>query len=306
MATGLYRLDRTDSLMQPSNIMISFNVSIKGFYALSLEGNNNFKGNRSRLFYKLDFQNKNLGFWGISYDACNVNPAIGYQRQLVKAYSNYQYKLITNFYVVGSLDFLYTKAAKIGDVSYLKGQKESYTTTGLGLSVQYDSRDFVPNPKRGVYLFLRQMMYPELFGDAGRTIWRTTFIADYYQKVWTGGILALDLYGQVSSKNLPWTLKEELGGINRMRGYYSGRYIDNDIASTQIELRQHIFRRLGCAAWLGAGSVFPTIREFDMTKILPNYGLGLHFEIKHNVNARVDFGFGKKTCGFVFGSSAAF
>jgi len=93
---------------------------------------------------------------------------------------------------------------------------------------------------------------------------------------------------------------------NRMRGYYSGRYIDNNIASAQIELRQHIFRRLGCAAWLGAGSVFPTIKEFDVAKILPNYGLGLRFEIKHNMNARVDFGFGKETCGFVFGSSAAF
>jgi len=101
-------------------------------------------------------------------------------------------------------------------------------------------------------------------------------------------------------------LKEELGGSIRMRGYYSGRYIDNDIASAQIELRQHIVRRLGCAAWIGAGSVFPTINEFDAANILPNYGLGLHFEIKHNENARVDFGFGKETCGFVFGLSTAF
>ena len=178
--------------------------------------------------------------------------------------------------------------------------------TRLGLSAQYDFRDFVLNPKRSIYLFLRQMIYPELFGNAGKTIWRTTFIADYYQKAWNGGILAFDLYGQVSSKNLPCTLKEELGGINRLRGYYSGRYIDNDIASTQLEIRQHIAGRFGCAAWIGVGSVFPTISEFNVTKILPNYGLGLHFEIKHNVNARVDFGFGKETCGFVFGASAAF
>jgi len=306
MATGLYRLDRNDSIMQPSNIMLTFNASINGFYSLSLEGNNNFKRNRSRLYYKLAFYNKNLNFWGISYDDCIVNPVISYKRQTTKVYANYQYELMKNFYIVGTLDFLYTKAAKIDDISYLQGQKKSYTTTGLGLSVQYDSRDFIPNPKRGVYLFLRQMIYPEIFGDVGRNIWRTTFTADYYQKVWNGGILAYDLYGEVSSNNLPWSLREELGGPNRMRGYYSGRYIDNNIASTQIELRQHLAGRFECVAWVGAGTVFPTIKEFDTAKILPNYGLGLHFEIKHNMNARVDFGFGKNTWGFVFGLSEAF
>jgi len=306
MATGLYRLDRKDSIMQPSNIIITFNASINGFYSLVFEGNNNFKTNRSRLFYKTAFYNKNLNFWGISYDDCNVNPVINYKRQMLKIYCNYQYELMTNFYVVGTLDFLYTRAAKIDDISYLQGQKKSYTTTGLGLSIQYDSRDFVPNPKHGVYLFLRQMMYPEIFGDTGRTIWRTTFIADYYQKVWNGGTLAFDLYGQISSNNLPWSLREELGGSNRMRGYYLGRYIDNNIASAQVELRQHIAGRFGCATWIGTGTVFPTIKEFDVTKILPNYGLGLHFEIKHNMNARVDFGLGKETGGFVFGATAAF
>ena len=306
MATGLYRLDRSDSLMQPSNIILGFSASINGFYSLGIEGNNNFKQNRSRLYYKVVFNNKNLNLWGFNYNDCNVNPAVKYRRQMAKVYANYQYELLTNFYVVGTLDFSYTKAVKISDISYLQGQKNSYTTTGLGLSAQYDSRDFVLNPKRGAYFYLRQTIYPEILGDAGKTIWRTTFQANYYKKVWNGGILAFDLYGEVSSNNLPWSLREELGGPNRMRGYYSGRYIDNDITSAQIELRQHIAGRFGCAAWIGAGTVFPSIKEFDTTKILPNYGLGLHFEIKHNTNARLDYGFGKNTSGFVLGLSTAF
>lgn len=66
MATGLYRLDRTDSLMQPSNIILSGSATVKGFYTLTVQGNNHFKGNRSRLSYQVQFQNKNLDFWGIS------------------------------------------------------------------------------------------------------------------------------------------------------------------------------------------------------------------------------------------------
>ena len=306
MATGLYRLDRTDSTMQPSNIMMSFNASVKGFYAFVVEGNNNFKGNCSRLSYKLAFFNRNMDFWGISYNDCDVNPVINYKRQTAKVYANYQYKLIRNAYAGATIDFMHTRAAKIDNVSYLKGQNLSYITSGLGVFVQYDSRDFIPNPKRGVHLFLRQMIYPETLSDAGKTIWRTTFVANCYQQIWSGGTLAFDLYGQASSGNLPWSLREELGDDNRMRGYYMGSYIDNNITSTQVELRQHIAGRFGFAAWIGAGTVFPSMREFDMAKMLPNCGLGAHFEMKHNVNARIDFGFGKETSGFVLGLSSAF
>ncbi len=49
MATGLYRLDRTDSLMPPSDAMLSGSVTLRGAYLLTAEGHNYFKGRRSRL-----------------------------------------------------------------------------------------------------------------------------------------------------------------------------------------------------------------------------------------------------------------
>ena len=91
-----------------------------------------------------------------------------------------------------------------------------------------------------------------------------------------------------------------------MRGYYGGRYIDCNQLTAQVELRQHIFNRLGCVAWIGTGSVFPELKKFNCKNILPNYGLGLRIEFKHNVNARIDYGFGKDTGGFVFNSAEAF
>jgi outer membrane protein assembly factor BamA len=306
MATALYRADRTDSLMNPSNITTTFNASVKGFYALRAEGNHNFKGRRSRLSYDLAFFNRNLDFWGIAFDDCNVNPVTGYRRQQYQIILDYQYKLHKNFYTGALIDFSRMQASKIDEISYFLGHKSAYTATGLGVSLQYDSRDFIPNPKRGMYILVRETVYPEILGNTGRTLWKTTLITDFYQKVWEGGVIALDLYGQVSSSHLPWTMREELGGPNRMRGYYLGRYIDNNIVSGQVELRQHVGRRIGVATWVGAGTVFPSLNEFDVKKILPNYGLGLRFEVKHNVNARLDFGFGKQTGCFVLGISEAF
>ncbi len=56
----------------------------------------------------------------------------------------------------------------------------------------------------------------------------------------------------------------------------------------------------------GSGTVFPSLRGFRWDHILPNYGIGLRVEFKHNVNLRIDFGLGRQTAGFSFGFSEAF
>jgi hypothetical protein len=302
-AAGLYRLDRSDSLMQPSNMSLVAGISANGFFTLTAEGNNNFRGNRSVLSYRIEFANRNLDFWGITFKDCRRNPAISYQRQSLRVYADYRCEPRANFYVGGTLDFLHTDATRIDDPEYLAGQRRRFTVAGLGVSLQYDSRDFVPNPKYGTYLLLRQTVYPGACDR--RNLLRTTFTADFYRQLRDGSILALDFYGQISSDNLPWILREELGGANRMRGYYRGRYIDNNIISGQLELRQRVYKRTGCVAWVGGGTVFPSLGKFRMNHVLPNYGLGLRFEIKHRVNVRIDLGFGKDTAGFVLNINEA-
>lgn len=74
----------------------------------------------------------------------------------------------------------------------------------------------------------------------------------------------------------------------------------------QVELRQHIWWRLGFAAWAGTGTVFPSFSAFSTSAILPNYGLGLRFEFKHRMNIRIDYGFGKGTSGLVVQFAEAF
>lgn len=306
-ATGLYRLDRKDSIMQPSDISLSGSATIKGFYAITAKGNNHFKGNKSRLSYRLQFQNKNLDFWGVSYNACNMNPISGYKRQAIKWESDYVYKLTNDFHLGVALNMNYTKASNVITPTYLEGQKSAYFFTGIGFSVSYDTRDFILNPQQGVYFMVREVYYPHFMSTHNKDIFGTTAIFDYYQKAWKGSVFALDLYGQFNGKNIPWTLREELGsGTSRMRGYYAGRYIDNNQIAMQLELRQHIYSRIGCVAWIGGGTVFPSFDKLKIKNILPNYGLGLRVEFKHNVNIRIDYGFGKETAGFVFQFAEAF
>lgn len=307
MATGLYRLDRQDSLMQPSNISLSGSATIKGFYSITVNGNTHFRGNRSRLSYLLQFQNKNLDFWGVDYEACAVNPVASYRRQMINWETDYIYKLTPDFHIGAALNLNYTRASHLTRPAYLAGQRSSYFFTGIGLSLQYDTRDFILNPKRGVYLLVREVCYPSWLGTYNKTIYTTTLMFDAYVQAWSGSVLAFDLYGQLNGYDVPWTLREELGGgASRMRGYYAGRYIDNNQLAAQMELRQHVYGRLGCVAWVGGGTVFPSFKRLRMKELLPNYGLGLRLEFKHNVNVRIDYGFGKDTGGFVFQFAEAF
>ena len=306
-ATALYRLDRADSIMQPSDFSLSGSATVKGFYALTAKGNNHFQGNRSRLTYLLQFQNKNLDFWGVDYDACSVNPVAGYRKQMINMESDYVYKLTKKLHLGAALNLNYTSASRLTRPEYMEGLRSSYFLTGIGASVQYDTRDFILNPKRGIYFLVREVVYPKWLGSSDKTVFSTTITFDAYRKVWNGGILAFDFYGCYNGDDVPWTLREELGsGASRMRGYYAGRYIDNNQISTQLELRQHIYQRVGYVAWVGGGTVFPSFDKMQLKNVLPNYGLGLRIEFKHNVNIRVDYGFGKDTGGFVFQFAEAF
>lgn len=306
MATALYRTDRTDSLMSPSDVTLAGNMSIGGFYAIAVRGRNNFRGDKTSVVYNAAFMHKTLDFWGISFKGCSRNPVTEYVKQLVNIECEYVYKPLPNLYVGGLLNVLLATASN-ADSLYLEGQSPRCNVAGVGVTVAYDSRDFRLNPKRGVYAYLRGVAYPGALASGGRSVYSLGAVFDAYLRGWRGSVIAIDLYGELNSSDSPWAMREELGsGGARMRGYYSGRYVDNCQVASQVELRQHIRGRVGCVAWAGCGTVFSSPRSLADSKLLSNYGLGLRVEFKHNVNIRVDYGFGKQTSGLVFQVAEAF
>ena len=196
---------------------------LRGFFAVSAKGNHYFADQHSRLSYNLLAQRRVLNFWGISYDACSANPASAYTRRQLRANADYVYAVWPGMKLSASLYVNYTDATRMGDPAYLEGQRPAYFLAGAGLAVEYDTRDFIPQPTRGVYVSVRTIAYPGWAGNFGRTVVSTTAIADAYVSPWRGGVLAADLYGKFNTRNAPWTLCEELGfGGYRMRGLLRG------------------------------------------------------------------------------------
>lgn len=305
LASGLYRIDRTDTITQPSNVSLYANISTSGYYKVGVTGLNLMDRNRHRIKYDISFASMPIDYWGIGYDMAQAEKSSMVEKRY-RIDAEYQYEMARNFFAGAALDFTHAAAKKVANPDYLLGQRDKYTATGFGLSLQYDSRDFAPNPYRGIYLSLRETYFPAALGTT-ETIWRTTFTGNYYQRLWKGCTLALDAYLEYNSgKEIPWSMVAQLGGGYRMRGYYLGQYRDNAMIEVQAELRQKIYNRHGIAVWVGAGNVFPNFNSFRWSQTLPNYGIGYRWEFKHRVNVRVDYGRGRHGGSVVFNVNEAF
>lgn len=310
-ATALYRLNRADTIMQPSDVFASLNASLNGFYVFTLKGNNLFTDNRSRLSYKIEIYKKRLDFWGINSEETAKNPKSKYDRRQIDLQAEYIYRLTHSFYGGVLLRADYTDARNIANPAYMLGERHQYYVTGIGVSMEFDTRDNLLTPTRGIHLAYKPMLFYKYLGNAPASFFRHTIIFNAYKKLWRGSVLAYDFYACLQTSHTPWTMREMIAsdGI-RMRGYYMGSTIDNNQISSQFELRQHIWKRIGATAWIGGATVFSSPKEYKKQDIRPewlgNFGVGLRFEFKHNVNARIDYGFGQGTSGILFAIGEAF
>lgn len=306
VAAGLYRMDRNDTIMSPSNVSLYGDVATSGFYLLGVRGNNLFPKDRFRLVYNLYFFSFPGNFWGTGYEnGRNDDNKSSFKRLQNQIKVDFLVRLGKNLYLGPNISFDYVAGKDFTKPELLEGEPESTTSVGAGAALVYDSRDFLTNAYHGFYLKAEQRFYPGFLGNKFGFS-RTDVVADYYHPVWKGGVIATDFHTQLNYGDVPWTMLAPLGGSYRMRGYYEGRYRDRNLVELQVELRQNVWRRSGVALWVGAGNVFSNFGKFDWSHTLPNYGVGYRWEFKKRVNVRLDLGFGKGEKGFMFNINEAF
>ena len=309
--TGFFRINRQDSILPPSDVFVSVNATFRAFFQVYFKGNVIFPNGRSRLGYVISLYRMPLDFWGITATEAKVNPKSKYDRLMADIQVNYLHMIKPGFYLGAKLRSNYTGLNSIQNPEYLHDEAKKYYCTGLGFIIEYDTRDNLLNPSSGIHISYSPMVFPNFLGTQPKTFWNNTFYIDYYHKLWPHAIGAFDLYGGFNTEGTPWTMREQANadGI-RLRGYYMGRDIYNNQITAQIEIRQHIYKRLGATVWGGVGAFFNKFSDFKKggraPVWLPNWGLGLRFEIKHNANVRLDFGFAGKDLGIMFAFGEAF
>lgn len=284
-------------------------TSVNGFFRVQAKGVHNFRRARSRLRYDLGGGYMPTYFWGLGYQAADVNTRSKYIERTAKASLGYMYNIYKNLWVGGEIDALYGKVADADSLAatYLDtvhtNLRKAYTT-GVALRADYDTRDNTHTTTRGLYVSLYAQVRPRFMGDYSHDIWHLSFEADYFHPLWRGGVMAVDFYGDFWSKQTPWVYWPSVGGQNRMRGYYYGRYRDRNMMTAQLELRQNIYGPIGVCGWVGAGNVFGD--DFRWSHTLPNIGLGARLALDGRTVLRVDYGWGRHSNGLIINVNEAF
>jgi outer membrane protein assembly factor BamA len=177
---------------------------------------------------------------------------------------------------------------------------------GVGLNLVWDRRDNLFYPTSGHYQYMKFIAYTE---PSDYTF--TTFELDvrFYKKLFKKSVLATQFYLKNVSGDAPFYELPALGGHQRMRGYFQGRYSDDNYMSLQTEFRQYFTKRLGFVAFVGIGDVSEQITDLNLNEIKHSFGGGLRylFNKKEHVNLRMDIGIGADgNTGIYFGIEEAF
>ena len=309
VASGVYRTERRDTATAPSNVAIYGDVTTKGFLMAGVRGCHVFPENRFRADYRFYAYTFPTEFYGVGFDACDDDAnRTAYRRVKLEAQARFLLRIGRNLYVGPVAGFRYVSASGVdpAGVPLFEGQPlRGLRGLSAGVSLTYDSRDFMTNAYRGWFVQLDQTFTPRFLGN-DFCFSSTELTASTYRRVWRGGVVAGELHACFNYGNPAWCMLAEVGSGSRMRGYYEGRYRDKHIVEMQVELRQRVWRRHGAAVWVGAAQVFDRPDAMRWRRVLPNAGVGYRWEFRQRVNVRVDYGFTRNGGGFLFSLNEAF
>ena len=136
-----------------------------------------------------------------------------------------------------------------------------------------------------------------------------TFEARKFFNPWLNHVIALQFYTQQNVGEVPFYSLGQIGGTNRMRGYYLGAIRDKVIADSEIEYRMPIWSIFGITAFASAGRVGKTYEEMTMDGVWYAGGFGLRIMVDsaNRANLRIDFGYGMEDAkSIVIGFTEAF
>lgn len=179
--------------------------------------------------------------------------------------------------------------------------------SGFGVSLDWDTRDAVLFPRKGVFCQFAADAYGAM---AGSDFSFTSLMLDVrrYLPVGIDRVLALQAYLFSASGDVPFHKLALLGGESLLRGYYKGRFRDKGLLAVQAEYRALVTKRIGFAGFAGLADVFPGFGDFKLEKIKFSIGTGLRYMVnkRDGTTLRVDMAWGRACFGLYLTAKEAF
>ncbi|CAH0526301.1 BamA/TamA family outer membrane protein [Vibrio hippocampi] len=321
-AGGLYsfKTDRSQPLLQRSSasmFLIGNYVDSEIGYGLRSKHDMFWDNNDIRFQGELNAGVQSKHYWGIGYDAAQAND-LGDETQYKSKSTNYHgtlvYRVHDDWYLGPAIKVNYlspndTPDVAVDDENFNKFKDKPFTW-GIGGVIQYDTRDVVVNPWKGILFKTEALLYSEALGSQAEYQKLDVELRGFHSFS-TGRVLALLAHYQQAYGDVPYYDMPELGGAKSMRGYFQGQYRDKVAGELTAEYR-HMFRRStgdlsnhGLTTWLGLGAVGNGIEDLAGHTVV-SYGVGYRYELQPRMNIRLDLGMGEHGAAFYFNFTEAF
>ena len=270
--------------------------------------------NKEKWFFlgRVRLQRFPLSYFGIGPDA-KKEDKITVNSDYILIRERILRKIAPNFFTGIEIDF-----QKIYNVNLDKGNSllpdprgsEGSKNFGIGTGLVYDDRHNALNVRRGHFAEVAFMNYTPGLGSDYKFN-SLTVDGRMYRTVSKNQVFAAQVFGQFVSGKAPFNQLALLGSESLMRGYYYGRYRDNNYMAAQAEYRFLPFpfsKRFGGAAFVSTGTVAPSFKDFSINNLLPSAGLGLRYLIfpKKDIFLRFDVGFTREGPAFYIYTGEAF
>jgi len=170
-----------------------------------------------------------------------------------------------------------------------------------------DDRDNVFSTKHGNYLQLKAGFSSKVLGA---TYGFNKYIIDLRKYFVLGkkSVLATQIYFEGTFGYVPFQSMSWLGGGERTRGYFRGRFIDHNMYAIQAEYRNRFHKRWSFATFVSVGEVAGIPLDY-FNSLKYSIGGGIRFQLLKNnpTLVRFDFGLGRDgNNGVYFGVNEAF
>lgn len=254
------------------------------------------KQNQFNVFGELGYYRYSYFFYGVGPDLPEANEELYYvnfprfRLNLTKLVAE---NLFLGFrYWFDDYRLKQTKEGGILDQGKVTGA-EGGIVSSLGLIGLFDTRDNYNYPTKGSFLQALVLPNSTVLGSDFDFI---RYSLDYvnYQKLSKKTILALNLFGVSIVGDPPFNEQAFIGGREKMRGFYEGRFRDRNLLMAQLEFRQWLFWKVGVAAFGGSGAVAPQWSQYSLSNVKHTAGIGLRYLLNEDdrINIRLDYGFG--------------
>lgn len=199
-----------------------------------------------------------------------------------------------------------TEPGGVLDAAALPGSRGGLVS-GIGLSLDWDTRDSVLFPRKGSFHQLAANIYRPFTGSDFSYNSLKMDLRRYFSPV-KGQVLAVQVHLRFTSGETPFYRLSLLGGDSLMRGYYKGRFRDQKMIVVQAEHRVALGGRFGLAGFAGIGRVFPRFADFDLKGLKYSLGTGLRYSLdaRENTNVRMDLAWGVRSFGLYFTAQESF